>query len=121
MRYAILFTVLLLAVSSSAAFAGKIFGDISVGGKPLPAGVLVTLQPVVKAEGKEKLPPAAIDSTTTDKVGSYKFTVKEEGKCTLTVLYEKEPVSLEVFSYKQATRYDLILDKKDGKWTIRRK
>jgi hypothetical protein len=123
MRNVVFLAAILLAVSTSAAFAGKIFGDIRFAGKPVPEGVLVTLQPVVKSEGKDKPAPAPapIDSTTTDKVGSYKFMAKDEGKCTLTVLYEKESASLEVFSYKEAARYDLILEKKDGKLAIRRK
>jgi hypothetical protein len=121
MRFPLFLALVFLAVSSSVAQAGKIFGDINFGGKPVPAGVLVTLQVVPKAEAKDKPAPAAIDSTTTDKVGSYKFLVKDEGKCKLTVVYEKEPVVLEIFSYKEATRYDLILEKKEGKLTLRRK
>lgn len=121
MRYSILVAIILLFGTSSTALAGRIFGDLSFGGKPVPAGVLVTLQPVVKTEGKDKPAPAAIDSTTTDKVGSFKFMVKDEGKCTLTVHYEKESASLDIFSYKDATRYDLILEKKDGKLALRRK
>jgi len=57
----------------------------------------------------------------TDKFGSYKLMVKDEGKTTLTVLYENKPVDLAVFSNKEATRYDLVLEKKDGKLTLRRK
>ena len=121
MRFALFLTLVLLLASSSAAQAGRIFGDITFGGKPVPTGVLVTLQPVPKTEGKDKPAPAAIDSTTTDKVGSYKFLVKDEGKCKLTVFYEKESAALEVFSYKEATRYDLVLEKKEGKLALRRK
>ena len=121
MRFSLFLSLLLLAVSSSSAQAGRIFGDITFGGKPVPQGVLVTLQPVPRTDGKDRPAPAAVDSTTADKVGSYKFTVKNEGKCKLTVLYEKESASLEVFSYKEATRYDLILEKKDGKLSLRRK
>ena len=47
--------------------------------------------------------------------------VKGEGKCTLTVVHEKQAAELVVFSYKEATRYDLILEKKDGKLSLRRK
>jgi len=121
MRFPIFLALVLLAVSSVPAQAGRIFGDINFGGKPVPQGALVTLQAVLKTDGKDKPAPAAVDSTTTDKVGSYKFMVKEEGKCKLTVLFEKESASLEVFSYKEATRYDLILEKKDGKLSLRRK
>ena len=93
--------------------AGKIFGDISLDGKPLPAGVKVQ---VSKAGAK-----AVADETATDKFGSYKLNMKEEGKETLTVVYEKKPIELAVFSNKEATRYDLVVEKKDGKLTLRRK
>jgi hypothetical protein len=36
-------------------------------------------------------------------------------------MYEKQALALEVFSYKNATRYDLIIEKKDGKLSMRRK
>ena len=132
---------LLLGLSASGASAGRIFGDIKMEGKPLPAGVAVRVTvPVAeaakeppkgeakeeakaeaKAEPKAKPKVAIADSTVTDKFGSYKLTVKNEGKCTLTVMYEKQPLALEVFSYEDATRYDLIVEKKDGKLGLRRK
>ena len=92
--------------------AGKLFGDIKLDGKPLPAGVKLKVQPPGEA--------AAVE-TTTDKFGSYKLLVKEEGKCTLTVVYEKTTLDLMVFSAKEATRYDLVIEKKDGKLNLRRK
>ena len=121
MKQSILGALFLCAVWAVPAHAGRIFGDIKMDGKPLPASVLVTLQAVPKPDAKGAPVAAPIDSTTTDKVGSYKFMMKDEGKCKLTVLFEKQPVSLEVFSYKDPTRYDLLLEKKDGKLTLRRK
>ena len=114
-------TVLFLCLPLSNAWAGRIFGDIKLDGKPLSAGVPVMIHHVPSDEKKKDAPPARADSTATDKFGSYKLLVKDEGKCTLTVVYEKQTVSLEVFSYKEATRYDLILEKKDGKFSLRRK
>jgi len=102
-----------LAALPSGAHAGRIFGDISFGGKPVPAGVKVK---VTRPGGS-----AVADTTATDKFGSYKLTVKEEGKATLTVLYEGKPLDLAVFSNKEAARYDLVVEKKDGKLTVRRK
>ena len=99
--------------ASTDAVAGRIFGDISLDGKPLPAGVKVQ---VTKAGAKE-----VVDETTTDKFGSYKLTMKEEGKATLIVVYDKKPLELAVFSNKEATRYDLVVEKKDGKLNLRRK
>jgi hypothetical protein len=101
------------AVLATDASAAKIFGDIKADGKPLPEGVKVR----VTRPGRTTV----ADSTTTDKFGSYKLLVKEEGKSVLTVVYNKQSVELAVFSNKEATRYDLVLDKKDGKLILRRK
>jgi hypothetical protein len=113
-----------ICLAASNASAGRIFGDIKLDGKPVPAGltVKVALAPPASAPGAKPQPaPAAIDTTVTDKFGSYKLTVKEAGKCILTLVYEKQALTLEVFSYKEATRYDLILEKKDGKLSLKRK
>ena len=112
--------ILFLCIPLSSAWAGRIFGDIKMDGKPLPAGVPVTIHRPA-AEKSKDTPPPQVDSTATDKFGSYKLSVKEEGKCTLKIVYEKQTVTLEVFSYKDPTRYDLILEKKDGKLSLRRK
>jgi hypothetical protein len=122
MRTPVLLVLFLsLVFPAGTALAGRIFGDIEYARKPVPEGVLVTLQRAPKTEGEVNPVPAPIDTTYTDKVGSYKFMVKDEGKFLLTVLFEKETASLDVFSYLYAVRYDLILEKKDGKLTIRRK
>lgn len=115
MRFLVLVALCVVALAASAdrAHAGRIFGDISFGGKPVPAGLKVSVTtPGGKAVG---------DATATDKFGSYKLMVKEEGKSVLTVVYEKTPLEFAVFSNKEATRYDLVIEKKDGKFTIRRK
>jgi hypothetical protein len=115
---------LLVCLAASEAFAGRIFGDIKLDGKPVPAGLTlkISLVPPVSASGAELRPTTIVaDSTVTDRFGSYKLTVKEEGKCILTLLYEKRVLTLEVFSYKDPTRYDLILEKKDGTLSMRRK
>ena len=102
-----------VSLLSTGAFAGKIFGDITLQGKPVAAGMKVK---VTRPGGK-----ATADSTSTDKFGSYKLVVKEEGKTTLSVLYDKQVLELAVFSNKEATRYDLVIEKKEGKLTLRRK
>ena len=109
----VILTLGLAAVFPSHASAAKIFGDIKIDGKPLKEGVKVR----VTRPGTN----AVADSTTTDKFGSYKLLVKEEGKTVLTVVYETKPLELQVFSNKEATRYDLILEKKDDKLILRRK
>ena len=62
--------VLLSCCLPAAAQAGRIFGDVRMDGKPLPAGVSMMIA--------RALPGAAMaDSTATDKFGSYKLMVKE--------------------------------------------
>jgi len=117
---------LLLCCVAPDAFAGRIFGDIKLGGKPAPAGLTVTITtalPPATPGAKPRLRPAPVlaDSTATDKFGSYKLNVKEEGKCILTLVSERQSATLEVFSYREATRYDLVLEKRDGKLSLRRK
>ena len=122
-RIATVVLTLLIASAASDAFAGRIFGDIKQDGKPVPAGltVIVALAPPAAGENAKPAAPTAVDTTTTDKFGSYKLTMKEAGKCVLTLMYQKQALTLEVFSYKEATRYDLIVEKKDGKLSLRRK
>jgi hypothetical protein len=106
-------SVAALTVLSTDARAGKIFGDIKLDGKPLPEGVKV----FVTKPGASTV----ADSTSTDKFGSYTLLVKGEGKSVLTVVYSKQRLDLGVFSNKEATRYDLVVEKKDDKLTLRRK
>jgi hypothetical protein len=123
----VLLWVLLTGAAASNALAGRIFGDIKMDGKPVSAGltVMIAVAPPeggdTAKDGERKPEPAPSDTASTDKFGSYKLTVKAEGKCILTLLYDKQAPTLEVFSYKEATRYDLIMEKKDGKYSLRRK
>jgi hypothetical protein len=109
----IILVLVALAATATTAFAGKIFGDISMDGKPLPAGVKIRIM----------RPGTSVvaDTTTTDKFGSFKLMVKEEGKTVLTVMHENKPLELAVFSNKEAMRYDLVIEKKEGKPGLRRK
>ena len=115
MRSFVLVSAIALAASAFAtsAFAGKIFGDISIDGKPVAAGIVVKVTKPGAA--------AIADTTLTDKFGSYKLLVKEEGKSTLTVRYEKSVLEIAVFSTKEPARFDLVIEKKDGKPGLRRK
>lgn len=121
MRLRMTAAVLLALMGASPAAAGRLFGDVKMGDKPVPEGALITVQAAGKPGEKGKADAAPTDSVTTDKVGSYKVMVKGEGKYTLTVHLGKQTAGLEVFSYKEPTRYDLILEEKDGKLTVRRK
>lgn len=119
MRILLVLVIALLPISQL--FAGRIFGDIKMADKPVPEGVKLTITAPAKA-AKPAPAPVVADSAATDKFGAYRLTVKEEGKCTLTVFIEKQTPTLEVVSFTNATRYDLILEKdKDGKYTLKRK
>ncbi len=81
----------------------------------------IAVVPPAPPAGTKPAAPTVVDTSMTDKFGSYKLSVKPEGKCILTLFYEKQALTLEVFSYKEATRYDLVLEKKEGKLSLRRK
>ena len=119
MRLQITVALLIAVAGVTDASAGRLFGDVKKDGKPVAEGVLITLQAAPAKAGEKSTAP--IDSVVTDKVGSYKVMAKGEGKYTLTIHLGKQEAVLEVFSYKEPTRYDLIVEEKDGKLTVRRK
>lgn len=116
-RMLIVVLVLVASLAASTALAGRLLGDIRLDGKPVATGLSVRLTAAAKPGGAA----VVVDSTATDKFGSYKLMAKDEGKYVLTLVYEKQPVTLEVYAYKEPTRYDLVLEKKDGKLSLRRK
>jgi len=92
----------------TAAFAGEIYGTIREQGKPVKEGLKLTL-----ACGEKSVAGA------TDKDGAYRLFAAEEGKCTLTVKIGEETPSTAIRSYEDSARYNLVLEKKDGKYTLR--
>ena len=98
---------LALAVVSPA-FAGEIFGTIKEGGKTVAEGVKVEVTCGAKTY-----------TGATNKFGSYRMVAEETGKCTLTVAIGEEKPSLEIHSFEDSARYNLLLEKKDGKVTLR--
>ena len=120
MRWKLCLALLVFVAGATAAHAGRLFGDVKKGDKPAE-GLLITLQAVSAKPEDKGAATGPIDSVMTDKVGSYKVMVKGEGKYTLTVYQGKQTAALEVFSYKEPTRYDLIVEEKDGKLAVRRK
>jgi hypothetical protein len=107
----IVFSVaLLLAAGGSSAAAAEIFGTISDGAKPLPAGVVVKLAcATATAEAK------------TDEFGSYSLRTTATGECQVTVVHKGATASLPVAVYEKPTRYDLIAKEEAGKLTLSRK
>lgn len=101
-------SALLVLAAPALAGAGEIYGSIRESGKPVKEGVRVEVvcgsKPVAAA---------------TDKFGAYRLFVEDEGKCTLTVKIGEESPSIPVHSFEDSARYNLILEVKDGKYTLR--
>jgi len=95
---------------SAAGGAAEIFGTISEGGKPLPAGAAVKLDcgsgPV---------------SGVTDQFGSYSLKSSASGDCTFSLTYKSSSASLKVTLYEKPSRYDLVVKQEAGKLEIARK
>lgn len=102
--------LLALVLFASRTAAGELYGTITDGGKPIASGVKVE----IGASG-------TVYPTETDKFGSYRVFVKEKGKCTLTLYVRDQSPSVGLFSYDKSTRYDWILETKNGKLSLRRK
>lgn len=103
--------LLTLALVPGAAFAGELFGTIKENGKPVKDGLKVTVACGEKGEKSV--------SADTDKNGGYRLFAAEEGKCTLTLKVGSESPSTPIHSYPDSSRYNLVLEKKDGKYTLR--
>lgn len=100
-----------LAVSAASSFGGEVYGTIQENGKPVAKGLSITITP-----GADQSP------IQTDEFGSYRIFVPEAGPCTLNLtLPTKETVSCPIQSYSKPTRFDLVLENTNGKWSLRRK
>lgn len=102
---------LLLLLAPGFAVAGEIYGAISEGANRVGEGVAVEIKC-----GAKTYPPQK-----TDKSGAYHLTVEDDSKCTLTVHYKDQSPSISVVSYADPVQLDLVLELKDGKYTLRRK
>ena len=102
--------MLLILGWAAAAYAGKIYGSVSEGGKPVGQGVKV-----------EATCGANNYAAQTDAYGSFKLFVPDKGKCALKVYYQGQTPSFEISSYEGSVQYDLILEKQGAQYTLRRK
>ena len=105
-------TLVLLAVFAFAtqAFAGKINGSITEGGKPVAQGIKVDV-----ACGSNNY------SAQTDTYGAFSVFARTQGKCILKVAYQGQTPSIEINSYEGSVQYDLILEKQGSQYTLKRK
>ena len=100
--------MLCLAVPGTTALAGEIYGTIKEGGKPVNAGTKIEVK---CAKGSF--------SAETDKLGSYRLFVQEQGKCALSVKSGDSAPQMTIHSFEDSARYNLVLEKKDGKPALR--
>jgi hypothetical protein len=101
---------LVVAGFTTQAFAGKIYGSITEGGKPVPQGVKVEV-----TCGSNNYDAA------TDSYGAFNLFAMDKGKCTLKVLYQGQMPSIEINSFDGSVQYDLILEKQGAQYTLKRK
>ncbi len=109
MKRACIVLLLILGIVSTA-WAGKIYGSVSEGGKPVAQGVKLE----VACGGNNY-------AAQTDAYGSFKLFVPDKGKCTLKVNYQGQAPAFEISSYDGPVQYDLILEKQGAQYTLRRK
>lgn len=91
-------------------FAGKIYGGITENGKPVASGVKVEV-----TCGSNNY------AGQTDANGAFNLFSPDQGKCLLKVYYQGQTPSFDVNSYEGSVQYDLILEKQDGKYSLKRK
>ena len=103
------FFLLALAIAAPA-FAGKIYGSITEGGKPVAAGIKL-----------EVTCGANNYNAQTDGYGAFNLFAADKGKCLLKVSYQGQTPSLEINSYDGSVQYDLILEKQGAQYTLKRK
>src|SRR5512141_207167 len=100
--------MLCLTIFCTTALAGEIYGTIKEGGKPIKAGTKVEVK---CAKGSY--------SAETDKLGSYRLFVPEQGKCALSIKSGDGSPQMTVTSFEDSARYNIVLEKKDGKSSLR--
>jgi hypothetical protein len=105
------FVMMTLCAIPLVASAGEIYGKITLNNAPVAAGTVVAAKCGAKAYPAVK----------TDASGTYNVVVAETGKCTLTVTVAGESAGVDVASYDDGAQADIVLEKKDGKLTARRR
>ncbi len=99
-----------LALFPALTLAGEIYGTLREGAKTVAKGIKI-----------EVVTPKKTYTAETDAYGSYRLYIAEKGKYTMKVYYNKQIPTFDIYSYDKSTRYDMSLESKDGKYTLRRK
>lgn len=100
--------VILATLTPTLARAGEIYGSITESGKPVAEGLAV-----VVACGETRV------ATATDKNGAYRLVAPDDEKCTLTLSLGGQSPSITIHSFEDSVRYNLVIEKKDGVYTLR--
>ena len=100
----------LLSLTAGSAIAAEVYGTVSEGGRPVGEGVTLA----IACGGKTA-------NATTDKTGSYHLDAPATGKCGLTITIKGESATLEVAAYDEGAQVDVVLERKDGRLSARRK
>ena len=110
MKTILMIVLLLSLLFPSLALAGEIYGDITENNQSVGSGVTVEVY------------SGRFYSTETDSYGSYSIYVEETGQCTLTVYYRGYSPSIEIYSERDAARYDLeLVRNNDGSYSLYRR
>jgi len=102
--------LLLLGLVPELVFAGEIRGAVEIGGHSVGPGIGIQVHC-----GK------TVYSTATDKYGSYRLFLPENGTCQLQIQYQNQTPSREIVSFEDSTRYDLTLENDGDHYVVRRK
>jgi hypothetical protein len=100
------FVALIFCAASS--FGGEIYGTIKENGKPIAKDVEVTIALNGNSTGK------------TDEFGSYRIFVPATGPCTVAIKLREISISGQIQSYSKPTRFDMVVDNKNGHYSLQR-
>jgi hypothetical protein len=106
---AIRLTLVALILCAASSFGGEIYGTIKEGEKPVGKSVPLEIKTYVQTY------PAV-----TDEFGNYRVVVAETGKCAITVQFDGQSVSGKLQSYWKSVRFDWVLEKTDGRYSLKR-
>jgi hypothetical protein len=90
--------------------AGQIFGTLTESGKAVAAGVEISID----CAGEQV-------KTATDKFGAYRLNPQKTGRCSLTLTYKGQALSVTVASLAAPVAADFELQVQDGKYKLVRK
>jgi hypothetical protein len=101
-------TILLGLLLPSSVCAGQIYGSLTEGGRPVPAGVVFDTKCGDQTSRGE-----------TDGYGAYSINVGR-GKCSLTVYYRGQNPTVYFYAYDKPVRYNFELELSNGRYELRR-